>query len=183
MKKINQGLIKHPNVNQLKNSSFVIEWLKDIDDKKDCIFIKFDIREFYPSISESIFKKSILFAKEHHHIPDVDAIITDHCQKSLIFGENNGKKNGELLRRDNGQLRRCELVRIYILARLGTIIKKSDCGLYRDDGLVILRNVNGQKIDRTRKNIIKIFKDIGFRIDIETNSKVVNYLDITFNRM
>ena len=75
------------------------------------------------------------------------------------------------------------MVRIYILARLGTIIKKSDCGLYRDDGLVILRNVNGQQIDRTRKNIIKIFKDIGFRIDIETNSKVVNYLDITFNRM
>ena len=75
------------------------------------------------------------------------------------------------------------MVRIYILARLATIIKKSDCGLYREDGLVILRNVNGQQIDRTRKNIIKIFKDIGFRIDIETNSKVVNYLDITFNCM
>ena len=75
----------------------------------------------------------------------------------------------------------CELVGIYILTRLATIIKKSDCGLYRDDGLVILRNVNGQQIDRTRKNIIKIFKDIGFGIDIETNSKVVDFLDITFN--
>ena len=68
-----------------------------------------------------------------------------------------------------------------ILTRLATIIKKSDCGLYRDDGLVILRNVNGQQIDRTRKNIIKIFKDIGFGIDIETNLKVVDFLDITFN--
>ena len=54
----------------------------------------------------------------------------------------------------------CELVGIYILTRRATIIRKSDCGLYRDDDLVILRNVNGQQIDRTRKNIIKIFKDV-----------------------
>ena len=52
---------------------------------------------------------------------------------------------------------------------------------YRDNGLVILLNVNGQQIDRTRKNIIKIFKDVGFNIDIETNSKKVDFLDITFN--
>ena len=36
-------------------------------------------------------------------------------------------------------------------------------------------------MDRTCKNIIKIFKDVGFSIDIETNSKVVYFLDITFN--
>ena len=52
---------------------------------------------------------------------------------------------------------------------------------YRDNGLVILLNVNGQQIDRTRKNIIKIFKDVGFNIVIETNSKKVDFLDITFN--
>ena len=68
-----------------------------------------------------------------------------------------------------------------MLTRLGTIIIKSDCGLYRDDGSVILRNVNGQQVDRTRKNIIKIFKEVGFGIDIETYSKVVELLDITFN--
>ena len=44
-----------------------------------------------------------------------------------------------------------------------------------------IRNVNGQQIDHTRKNIIRIFKDIGFDIDIETNSKEVHFLDITFN--
>ena len=59
----------------------------------------------------------------------------------------------------------CELVGIYILTHLTTIIKKSDCRLYRDDVLVILQNVNGQLIDRTRKKIITIFKDVGFSID------------------
>ena len=32
-----------------------------------------------------------------------------------------------------------------------------------------------------RKNIIKTFKDIGFAIDVETNLKIVDFLDITFN--
>ena len=53
--------------------------------------------------------------------------------------------------------------------------------LYRDDGLLILRNVNGQQIDRMHKNIIKIFKGIGFAIDVKTNLKIVDFLDITFN--
>ena len=73
------------------------------------------------------------------------------------------------------------MIGIYTLTRLAVIIKKSDCGLYRDNDLVILGNVNGQQIDLTRKNIIKIFKDDGFGIDIETNSKVVDVFDITFN--
>ena len=65
----------------------------------------------------------------------------------------------------------CELVGIYILTRPSTTIKKNNCGLiYRDDGLVILRNVNVQQIDRALKNIIKVFKDVGYTIDIETNS-------------
>ena len=94
------------------------------------------------------------------------------------------EKSGKLLRLDNGSYggaEICELVGIYILTRLATIIKKNDYGLYRGDGLVILRNVNGQQIDRSRKNIIKIFKDVRFSIDIETDSKVVDFLDVTFN--
>ena len=59
----------------------------------------------------------------------------------------------------------CELVGIYIRTHLATMIKKSDCRLYRDDVLVILQNVNGQLIDLTRKKIITIFKDVGFSID------------------
>ena len=71
-----------------------------------------------------------------------------------------------------------ELIRIYVLTRGAKLVKKSDCRLYRDDGLVTLRNVNGQQIHRTRKKITKIF-NVGFSIDIETNSKVVDFLDIT----
>ena len=75
----------------------------------------------------------------------------------------------------------CELVGIYILSRLSNIIDKNHCGLYRDDGLLVLRNANRQKIDRIRKKVIQLFKGSGFLIDIETNLKIVNFLDITFN--
>ena len=75
----------------------------------------------------------------------------------------------------------CEIVGTYILGFLAKLINKKDCDLYRDDGLLILTNVNGQQIDRMRKNMIKIFKDIGFAIDIETNLKYVGLLDITFH--
>ena len=49
-----------------------------------------------------------------------------------------------------------QLVRIFSLKSLGDKIDKQDIGLYRDDELLILRNTNDQKTDRTRKYIIKI---------------------------
>ena len=75
----------------------------------------------------------------------------------------------------------CQLVGIYILCSLAKLINKEDCGLCRDDGLLILRNANGQQIDRIRKKITKTLKYIGFAIDIETNSKIVDFIGTTFN--
>ena len=46
---------------------------------------------------------------------------------------------------------------------------------------MIQEYINGQQIDQLRKKIIKIFKEIGFKIDIETNLEIVNFLDMTFN--
>ena len=48
----------------------------------------------------------------------------------------------------------CELVGIYLLFMLANIIDKNNFGLYRDDGLILLRNVNRLNMDRIRKNVI-----------------------------
>ena len=80
-------------------------------------------------------KKSILVAKEHHHIPDEDVRIIHHCRKSLLFHENEPWKEKKKERcfdvkmgsYDGAEI--CELVGTYILTRLATIFKKSDCGL------------------------------------------------------
>ena len=60
-------------------------------------------------------------------------------------------------------------------------INKEDTGLYRDEGLIILRNCNRSKTDRTWKDIIRIFKQVGFKIKIKTNLKEVDFLNVTFS--
>ena len=75
----------------------------------------------------------------------------------------------------------CEFIDIYLLSQLWTIISKNDCGLYTDNPLMIQEYINGPQIDQLRKEIIKIFKEIGFKIDIEINFKIVDFLDVTFN--
>ena len=75
----------------------------------------------------------------------------------------------------------CELVGLYIQSKLEKILPKSNFGLYWDDGLALLRNFNGQKTDRVRKNVIGVFKDIGFSFEIETNLKEVDFIEVSLN--
>ena len=61
----------------------------------------------------------------------------------------------------------CELVGLYLLNRLTTVLNKSSVGLYRDDGLAAITNANGPKLDRIRKDIIALFKEKGLSIILE----------------
>ena len=74
----------------------------------------------------------------------------------------------------------CELVGIYIQKKLCKLMNKKDFGLYRSDGLRILRNTSGPEADRKRKNIIKIFKESGLSIACEINKKIADFLDVRF---
>ena len=60
----------------------------------------------------------------------------------------------------------CELVGLYLLKPLSTVIGKSSVGLYRDDGLAAINNANGPKLDRIRKDINELFKE-GLSITVE----------------
>ena len=75
----------------------------------------------------------------------------------------------------------CELIGIYIQSLLKNILSKDNMGLYRDGGLFILRKINKQQIDRVRKKIISVLKNIDLRIEIVTNLTEVDFLDITLN--
>ena len=75
----------------------------------------------------------------------------------------------------------CELFGIYLLSKLLEIITKDQSGLYHDDGLILLRKMNGQKTDKIRKQVIKSFKDAGFLLEIETKLKQIDFLDVTLN--
>ena len=54
-------------------------------------------------------------------------------------------------------------------------------GLYRDDGLGVLRNLSGPETERKRKATVKVFKDCDLRIAIQANLRIVNFLDVQLN--
>ena len=58
---------------------------------------------------------------------------------------------------------------------LANIVNENNSGLHRNDELILLRNVNGQKMGRVKKNVIKIFKGVGFKIEIKTHHKKVSH--------
>ena len=60
----------------------------------------------------------------------------------------------------------CELIGLFILNILSDKYGKNNVGLYRDDGLVFLRNTSGPQSERTRKDITREFKKQGLDITI-----------------
>ena len=80
---------------------------------------------------------------------------------------------------DGAEIR--ELVGLYFLNQLSTVIDKSSVALYRDGGLAVINNANSPKLDRIRKDIIALFKKEGLSITIETNLIETDFLDVTFN--
>ena len=57
--------------NQWRNRATVNNWFKNLSDKHKRNFIKFDMAEFYPSISENLLNKSIEYAKSFTKIEDM----------------------------------------------------------------------------------------------------------------
>ena len=57
IEKVNTIIRDKSLVNQWRDTDTVINWFKNIDNKSNCIFMQFDIEEFYPSISKRSFNE------------------------------------------------------------------------------------------------------------------------------
>ena len=144
--KINSDVLSSVQVNQWKNSQAVVEWFKNIRNKNNASFIVFDIESFYPLISPELFHKAINFVKTIRDIPDKDISIIMQSRRTLLFNNKEPwlKKSGNeefdvpMGCFDGAEV--CELVGVYILHLLRTVMRKENVGLYRHSGLGILRN-------------------------------------------
>ena len=168
-------------------SPAVLEWFRNIQEKDRHTFTSFDIVEFYPSITESLLKKAITFAKKHTQVSKQDIKIVMHARKSLLFDKDTPwkkKDSNELFdvtmgSYDGAEI--CELVGLYTLSILTKRYGKEKIGLYRDDGLAVFKDISGSRTDSIRKEITSIFKELGLNITIDSNLKITNFLDITLN--
>ena len=184
--KINSSLKQKLGVNQWKSSQMVIDWFKSIENKNAYTFTVFDIKDFYPSIKESLLTEALNFAAAHVKITKSDFETVRHARKSLLFDSSHTwiKRDGGLFDVTMGAFdgaEVCELVGTYLLFLISKKYKKSDIGLYRDDGLAAFQNTSGPQNERIKKSFQKIFREKGLELVIQCNKKVVNYLDTTFD--
>ena len=115
---------------------------------------------------------------------DIDAI--HHARKSLLFdGSRNWiKKHRSMFdvpvgAHDGAEM--CQLVGTYMLNLLSKKYNKNDFALFCDVGLAVFENKRGPQLEQVKKNTKKIFKQHGLDIIIQSNMKIVNYSDVTFN--
>ena len=184
--KINTKIKEKTKYNQWKDTTDVIKWFKDIEEKNKHTFIIFDIKDFYPSISRKLLENAIKFAKTYIQINDKEEKIIFHSRKSLLYHNKETwmKKGGELFdvtmgAYDGAEI--CELVGLFLLNEMSAKYSTSKIGLYRDDGLAVFKNTNGSQSERIKKDFVSIFKKHQLDIVIECNKKIVDYLDITLN--
>ena len=172
------------NVNQWKNTHGVIDWFNRITDKNRSSFFQFDIENFYPSILLQLFNEAIQYAKLHTEISNDDMSIIMHARKSLLFHDKipwEKRNNADdfdvpMGSYDGGEV--CELIGIFLLHKLGDIVNQNNLGLYRDDGLGIMKRVGRPEIERRKKKIVQLFKVYQLNITIQTNLQTVNFLDV-----
>ena len=71
-----------------------------------------------------------------------------------------------------------DLVGLYILSKLNHLPIQN--GIYKVDGISI-SDLTQQQTENIKKEICQIFRNLGLKIKIECNKKVVNYLDVTLD--
>ena len=152
------------HVNQSKKSQAVIELFKNIRNNNNASFIVLIIESFYPSISLELFRKAIVFVKTIRDIPEKDIFIiiqsrrTSLCNNKEPWLKKSGNAEFDVPMGCFYGAEVCELVGVYILHLLRTVMRKENVGLYRDDRLVILRNYSGPETEQKRKQRILIEK-------------------------
>jgi hypothetical protein len=172
--------------NQWNNSSDVITWFNKLEDKTDLTFLKFDVVSFYPSISQELFDETITWAKQFYDFSDQELDILNNARKSFLFlnGEpwtkKKNKANFDVTMGSFDGAELCELVGLYILSKMEKLINQDHIGLYRDDGLAAIKG-SGPEIEKLKKQIYKIFQEIGLKITLDGNITKTDFLDVFFD--
>ena len=84
-----QAVDQKLSLNMWRNTAAVTEWFTKIDRKERATFFCFDVVDFYPSITEVLLKKALLFVEQCTTISDHEKDIVLHSRKSMLFTQDN----------------------------------------------------------------------------------------------
>ncbi|MCP3849480.1 MAG: hypothetical protein GY694_04465 [Gammaproteobacteria bacterium] len=186
LQKINDNIRKTLNLQQWRSTTEALNWFKTLEHKTRLKFLQLDIVDFYPSITENLFNKAIDFASTIDPISATTKEILVNARQSILFHNNSvWKKTTGLFDVTMGSFdgcELCELVGLYVIYRVRENFSELNFGLYRDDGLGVLKRTPKTKLEKLKKDLHKFFKDeFGLNITLDTDLTVVNFLDVTFD--
>ena len=73
----------------------------------------------------------------------------------------------------------CDLVGLFMFNILAEKFGKENIGVYRDDGLAVIKGTSDRLADKARIDVCAIFKKFGLRILAEVvNHQDMNFLDV-----
>ena len=84
------------NINQWRSTNDCIKCFEKYEKNDRCSFIKYDIKDFYPSITERTLERALDLDKEYMVITLDKVEIIKHCRKTLLYYEDSAwiKKRG-----------------------------------------------------------------------------------------
>ena len=162
-----------PNLTQWLNSEEVIKWFNNFNDKSHKCIIKFDFKKLYSSIKKEHLTKAIKFAEKYttFNKQEIDTLM--HTCQTIIFYDNRiwtkktNKNNFNIAMGSFQGAEVCDLIGLHILSEISPITGPSNIGLYRDDGLAIIKQPSGTTLEKMKKSLIKKVSSIGFEITID----------------
>ena len=168
------------NLHQWRNTETIIDWFKGIRNKHLHMFVIFDIKEFYPSITEYLLEKALLLPKQTHFFQMMTKKLFATQKKSFLFNDQQ-----TWIKRDSGlfdvTMRAYDGMEVCELAGNYLLYKKNYTGLHRDDGPAVFKNKGGPESEKIKTSIQSIFQENELKINIQCNLNFVDYLDVTFN--
>ena len=85
--RVNKEVKAETRLSQWTNTEDAIAWFKGLQNKRRLKFIKFDIVNFYPSISRRVFEKAIKFAQRFTAITKDEVELLLHCREAYLCYE------------------------------------------------------------------------------------------------
>ena len=140
--------------------------------------------DFYPSISIDLLNAALDLTSNYENITDDERDIILHAKKSCLFNDEEhwGKKEStanlfDVTMGSYDGAETCELVGSFLLHQI-THKHGENFGLYRDDGLGVSK-ANPREIEIIKKDLCSIFKNLGLKMTIEANKKIVVTLNLS----
>lgn len=184
LEKIIEETLAKTGLNLWKSTQEALKWFNGTEKGNKTHFLSYDIKDFYPNIKEPLLDKAIEFARKYTHIDEQTIRIIKHCRKNILIDE---KRQVWIKKSTNGEFdvtqgsldscQICELVGIYLLSEIAKFVDPKGNGLYRDDGLLMLR-MGKRQMEILRQKLVKLFGENGFTIEVKHSVKSIEFLDV-----